>query len=82
MEFDWKGDAIALIAKGLGDGQGEQRAATGRRSGGAAAGARGDLQAARLAFAVYRLRDRKITDVWFSNEPSDADAFSALVAFD
>jgi len=55
-----------------------QRAAA---PGGAAAGARGDLQAARLAFGVYRLRDGKITDVWFSNDPSDADAFSAVFAF-
>jgi uncharacterized protein len=31
---------------------------------------------------VYRLRDGKITDVWFYNEPSDADAFSAVFAFD
>ena len=32
--------------------------------------------------AVYRLRDGKIAEVWFYNEPSDAEAFSAVFAFD
>ena len=30
---------------------------------------------------VYRLRDGKIAEVWFYNEPSDAEAFSAVFAF-
>jgi uncharacterized protein len=32
--------------------------------------------------AVYRLRDGKIAQAWFYNEPSDAGAFSAVFAFD
>jgi ketosteroid isomerase-like protein len=32
--------------------------------------------------AVYRFRDGKITQVWFYNEPSEPDAFSAVFAFD
>ena len=32
--------------------------------------------------AVYRLRHGKITQVWFYNEPGEAEAFSAVFAFD
>jgi uncharacterized protein len=32
--------------------------------------------------AVYRLHDGKVAQVWFYNEPSDAEAFSAVFAFD
>jgi hypothetical protein len=31
--------------------------------------------------AVYRIEDGKIAEVWFYNEPSDPDAFSAVFAF-
>lgn len=31
--------------------------------------------------AVYRFRDGRIAQVWFYNEPSDAQAFSAVFAF-
>ena len=31
--------------------------------------------------AVYRLSDGKIAEVWFYNEPSDAEAFSAVFAY-
>jgi hypothetical protein len=31
--------------------------------------------------AIYRLRDGLISEVWFFNEPSDAEAFSAVFAF-
>ena len=30
---------------------------------------------------VYRISDGKIAEVWFYNEPSDAEAFSAVFAF-
>ena len=40
------------------------------------------LAAAACHLPRYRLRDGKITDVWFYNEPSDADVFSAVFAFD
>ena len=32
--------------------------------------------------AVYRLRDGMIAQVWFYNEPSESEAFSAVFAFD
>jgi ketosteroid isomerase-like protein len=32
--------------------------------------------------AVYRLRDGKIAQVWFYNEPSEPEAFSRVFAFD
>jgi uncharacterized protein len=32
--------------------------------------------------AVYYVRDGAIAEVWFFNEPSDAEAFSAVFAFD
>jgi uncharacterized protein len=32
--------------------------------------------------AVYRLRAGRIAEVWFYNEPSDAQAFSTVFAFD
>jgi hypothetical protein len=32
--------------------------------------------------AVYRVDGGKIAQVWFYNEPSDAEAFSAVFAFD
>jgi ketosteroid isomerase-like protein len=32
--------------------------------------------------AVYRLRDAKIAEVWFYNEPSEPEAFSMVFAFD
>ena len=32
--------------------------------------------------AVYRLDDGKIAQVWFYNEPSDPEAFSAVFAFE
>jgi uncharacterized protein len=31
--------------------------------------------------AVYRIEDGKVAEVWFYNEPSDADALSAVFAF-
>ena len=31
---------------------------------------------------VYRISDGKIAEVWFFNEPSDAEAFSTVFAFD
>ncbi|HSE80502.1 MAG TPA: nuclear transport factor 2 family protein [Gaiellaceae bacterium] len=31
--------------------------------------------------AVYRIQDGKIAEVWFYNEPSDPEAFSAVFAF-
>jgi hypothetical protein len=32
--------------------------------------------------AVYRIHDGRIAEVWFYNEPSDADAFSRVFAFE
>jgi hypothetical protein len=32
--------------------------------------------------AVYRLDDGKIAQVWFYNEPSEQEAFSAVFAFE
>jgi uncharacterized protein len=32
--------------------------------------------------AIYRFTDGKIAEVWFYNEPADADSFSAVFAFD
>jgi ketosteroid isomerase-like protein len=32
--------------------------------------------------AVYRVSDGKIAEVWFYNEPSDAESFSAVFAYD
>ena len=31
--------------------------------------------------AVYRIEDGKVAEVWFYNEPSDAEALSAVFAF-
>jgi ketosteroid isomerase-like protein len=32
--------------------------------------------------AVYRVSDGKIAEVWFYNEPSDAESFKAVFAYD
>jgi ketosteroid isomerase-like protein len=32
--------------------------------------------------AVYRIHDGRIAEVWFYNEPSDADTFSRVFAFE
>ena len=43
---------------------------------------RSGLRSDGYELAIYRFQDGRIAEVWFYNEPSDAEAFSRVFAFD
>jgi ketosteroid isomerase-like protein len=45
-------------------------------------GERDGMRSEGSEIAVFRFRDGKIAEAWFYNEPSDAETFSAVFAFD